>query len=56
MSASEIVKEPLNNPSFRRMPESMLLKPLDPGIRRDDGKRINQSDQGQTTITPLIVL
>ncbi len=28
--------------SFRRMPESMLLKSLDPGIRRDDGKVINQ--------------
>jgi hypothetical protein len=35
-------KEPLINLSFRRRPESMSLKSLDPGIRRDDGKVINQ--------------
>ena len=35
-------KEPLINPSFRRMPESIALNSLDPGMRRDDGKRINQ--------------
>jgi len=28
--------------SFRRRPESMLLKTLDPGLRRDDGKGIDQ--------------
>ncbi len=32
------VKEALINPSFRRMPESMWLNSLDPGMRRDDGK------------------
>jgi hypothetical protein len=35
-------KEPLINPSFRRMPESIALHSLDPGMRRDDEKRINQ--------------
>jgi hypothetical protein len=37
-----IPKEPLINPSFRRMPESIALHSLDPGMRRDDEKRINQ--------------
>jgi hypothetical protein len=37
-----ISKEPLINPSFRRMPESIALHSLDPGMRRDDEKRINQ--------------
>jgi len=41
-SFSRLFKEPLIYSSFRRMPESMLLKSLDPGIRRDDGKIINQ--------------
>jgi hypothetical protein len=35
-------KEPLINPSFRRMPESIALNSLAPGIRRDDAKRIDQ--------------
>ncbi len=35
-------REPLIYSSFRRRPESMSLKSLDPGIRRDDGKVINQ--------------
>jgi len=38
-----LTKEILMNSSFRRMPESMPLKPLDPGIRRDDGKGISQA-------------
>ena len=33
-------KEPLIDPSFRRMPESLALHSLDPGMRRDDEKRI----------------
>jgi hypothetical protein len=36
------LKEPLINPSFRRMPESIALNSLDPGMRRDDAKRLNQ--------------
>ena len=32
----------LNNPSFRRMPESIALNSLESGMRRDDEKRINQ--------------
>jgi hypothetical protein len=35
-------REPLINPSFRRMPESIALNSLDPGMRRDDEQRINQ--------------
>jgi len=35
-------KEALIYSSFRRMPESMSLKSLDPGIRRDDDEVINQ--------------
>ncbi len=37
-----LTRGPLIDSSFRRRPESMLLKPLDPGIRRDDKQRINQ--------------
>jgi hypothetical protein len=36
------VNEALIYSSFRRMPESMSLKSLDPGMRRNDGKVINQ--------------
>jgi hypothetical protein len=32
--------EPLINPSFRRMPESIALYSLGPGLRRDDEQRI----------------
>ena len=41
-SVTVSVREPLINPSFRRMPESIALNSLDPGMRRDDEKRINQ--------------
>jgi hypothetical protein len=37
-----VIRRPLINPSFRRMPESIALNSLDPGMRRDDAKRINQ--------------
>ena len=37
-----IFGEALIYSSFRRRPESMSLKTLDPGIRRDDRKGINQ--------------
>jgi hypothetical protein len=39
---NRVIREPLINPSFRRMPESIALNSLDPGMRRDDEKRINQ--------------
>ncbi|GMQ87345.1 MAG: hypothetical protein BMS9Abin08_0546 [Gammaproteobacteria bacterium] len=39
-------REPLINPSFRRMPESRSLKILDPGMRRNDDKGINQGFPG----------
>jgi|GEM_PF-317783 len=38
-----MTREALINSSFRRRPESKVLKTLDPGLRRDDGKGINQS-------------
>ncbi len=34
-----LTRGPLIDSSFRRRPESMLLKSLDPGIRRDDKQR-----------------
>jgi len=40
------IQEGLINSSFRRMPESKVLKTLGPGIRRDDGKGINQRFPG----------
>jgi hypothetical protein len=36
------IEEPVINQSFRRMPESIALNSLDPGMRRDDEKRIHQ--------------
>ena len=33
-------REPLINPSFRRMPESIALHSLAPGLCRDDEQRI----------------
>jgi glycosyltransferase involved in cell wall biosynthesis len=42
LSRESGLREPLINPSYRRMPESIALHSLDPGIRRDDEKRINQ--------------
>ena len=39
---SAMLREPVINLSFRRMPESIALNSLDPGMRRDDAKRISQ--------------
>jgi hypothetical protein len=41
-SGTSIPEKTLIDPSFRRMPESIALHPLDPGVRRDDEKRIKQ--------------
>ncbi|GMQ83580.1 MAG: hypothetical protein BMS9Abin06_0315 [Gammaproteobacteria bacterium] len=40
---AENPEEPLINSPYRRRPVSKALKPLDSGIRQNDGKRINQS-------------
>ena len=48
-------REPLINSSSRRMPGSMLLKSLDPGMRRDDGKGVNQRFPGILALLFLLL-
>jgi len=47
LQAMKTSREPLINSSYRRRPVSKKLKTLDPGMRRDDGKEINQRFPGK---------
>ena len=49
-------REPRVNPSYQCMPVPLSLTPLDPGLRRDDGKGINQGFSWSAILWLLLLL